>query len=154
MVLGSAARPIHSDGELEVYQVPPPSERVPFLQVGDGWEPRELNAAGGTYRWMHAGGTLNVEAPRSERAFLVFRASSLGSPKPMQIFYRDRLAFEGTVPTGLQPFRVGPLELPQGASTLRFVSPQGTTSPAKLGLGNDPRELSFVVLDAQLEIVR
>src|SRR5207249_2593691 len=57
MVLGAAATAVHSDTDLEAYRVPQPLAVVPFLSVGTGWEPRERNERGETYRWMHVEGT-------------------------------------------------------------------------------------------------
>ncbi|MFL5733031.1 MAG: hypothetical protein ACJ78Q_07490, partial [Chloroflexia bacterium] len=152
-VLGPGARPVYSDSELDAYQVPTPSARVPFLSVGDGWEPRERNERGQTYRWMHGEATLQINAPQRQDAVLSFQAESLGSPRRIQLWHGDHKVFEGTVPAGRQTLKIGPLGLPAGESTIRIVSLDGTTSPAKLGLGNDPRELSIVVLDAYLDQV-
>jgi hypothetical protein len=150
-VLGSDAKPVYEDEQVEVYQVPPPSETVPFLSVGNGWEPREVGP-NGTYRWLRDQGTLRIDAPRSEQAFLTFRAASLGRAKPLKILHGDHVVFDGMV-GGLEPYKIGPLGLPEGVSTLTFVSPEGTDSPRELGQGDDPRQLSFVVLDAALEPV-
>jgi hypothetical protein len=153
-VLGAGAQPVYSDGELEAYRVPAPEAQVPFLSVGDGWEPRERNDLGETYRWMHVEGTLRIDAPSRQEAFLTFEAASLGARKRVRIWHGDNLVFEGTVPEGRQAFRIGPLGLPAGPSTLRIASLDGTTSPAQLGLGDDPRELSIVLLDVSLEQVK
>jgi hypothetical protein len=151
-VLGSAATPVFSDTQLEIYPVPGPRERVPFLSVSDGWEPREMNETGDTYRWMGQEATLRIDAPRTENAFLTFRAGSLGGPRQLQIYHGDTLVFDATIQPGITEYRTkGPLGLPQGVSRLRFVSPTGTTSPADLGQGDDPRRLSFVLMSVGLE---
>ena len=150
-VLGADAAPTYEDEQVEVYTVPPPTTTVPFLSVGDGWEPREVGP-NGTYRWMHGTGTLRIDAPRAEQAYLTFRSASLGREKPLKIMHGDHVVFDGRV-GGLQEYRIGPLGLPQGVSTLTFISPEGTDSPRQLGLGDDPRQISFVVLDAALEPV-
>ncbi len=151
-ILGEAAQPVHSDSQLEVYQVPLPPQQVPYLSVGDGWEPRE-KGPNGTFRWMGTTATLRVDSPRSEAVTLRFRAAGLGEPQPLQIFQGKSKVFDGQV-GALQEFSVGPLSLPAGASTLTFISPSGTTSPAQLGMGDDPRQLSFAILDARLEPAR
>ncbi|MDQ5823349.1 MAG: hypothetical protein M3441_03945 [Chloroflexota bacterium] len=150
-VLGPDADPVYEDEHVEVYQVPAPANTVPFLSVVEGWEPREVGP-NGTYRWLREQGTLRIDAPRAEQAYLTFRAASLGRAKPLRILHGDHVVFDGVV-GGLQPYRIGPLGLPQGVSTLTFVSPEGTDSPRELGQGDDPRQLSFVVLDAALEPV-
>jgi hypothetical protein len=148
---GVAPVPVYADSELEVYRVAQPASRVPFASVGDGWEPRERNPQGESYRWMHASGTLRIDSPAPMTANLVFNAESLGSPRRIRIWYGDHIAYEGTIPAARQSFHIGPLELSAGVSSLRIDSLDGTTSPAKLGLGNDPRELSIVLLDVSLE---
>jgi hypothetical protein len=154
-VLGSGVTPVYSDDELEAYQVPLPIERAAFLSVGDNWEPREKNEAGEPYRWMRGEATVRIDAPRAEEAVLSFKAAALGSPRRLHIYHGDHLVFDEEVPVGLQTFKTrGPLGLPEGASTLRFVSPGGTASPAELGLGDDPRQLSFVLMEVGLERVR
>lgn len=150
-VLGGEAQPVYEDEQVEVYAVPPPEETVPFMSVGEGWEPREIGP-NGTYRWLHAQGTLRIDAPRAEQAYLTFRAASLGRTKPLKILHGDHVVFDGMV-GGLEPYKIGPLGLPKGVSTLTFISPEGTNSPRQLGQGDDPRQLSFVVLDAALEPV-
>lgn len=153
-VLGEGAAPIYSDEELEVYRVPPPTVRVPFLTVGEGWEPREQAPDGSTYRWMGAEATLQIDSDVARNAFLSFRSASLGSKKPLVIYHGDYKVFEGVIETGVQTFRTtGPLGLPKGVSTLRFVSPEGAATPLELGLSDDPRWLSFVLMDVKLEPV-
>lgn len=147
-VLG-AAQPSYEDSQVEVYTVPTIDKPVPFLSVGDGWEPREIGP-NGAFRWLHASGTLRIDAPRAEEAYLTFRAASLGQARPLRILHGDHVVFDGQI-GGLESHRIGPLGLPAGVSTLTFISPEGTTSPAQLGQGDDPRQLSFVVLDAKLE---
>ena len=150
VVLGEDASPYYQDDQLEVYRVPLPAATVPFMMVGDGWEPRELGP-NGTFRWMHDRATLQISAPNAGDAFLTFRASGLGQPRRLQIFHGNLLVFDEMV-SGLQTYRTkGPLGIPLGVSTLTFVSPDGTISPSELGMGSDPRKLSFAILDARLE---
>jgi hypothetical protein len=67
------------------------------------------------------------------------------------VYHGDQLVFDQEV-SGLQTYRTsGPLGLPAGVSTLTFVSPDGTVSPAELGMGEDPRRLGFSILNAKLE---
>jgi hypothetical protein len=100
---------------------------------------------------MHNKATLQIDAPQAEKAYLSFRAAGLGQPRRLQIYHGNQLVFDDTI-SALQTYRTsGPLGIPQGVSTLTFVSPDGTISPSELGLGNDPRKLSFAILDARLE---
>lgn len=147
-VLGGAA-PVYEDEQLAAYRVPLSVERVPFLSVGDGWEPREIGP-NGTFRWMRDEATLQVDSPRAMEAFLRFRATSLGAARNVQVFHGDHKVFEGEVGPLIQ-YSIGPLGLPEGKSTITFISPTGTTSPIALGMGNDPRQLSFAFLDAKLD---
>jgi len=150
-VLGSTTTHIHSDDQLEVYAVPSPSTRVPFLSLGEGWQPAE-EGPNGTFRWMGDRATLRIDSPGAEESRLTFRAAGLGEPRPLQIFHGDVKVFDAPI-EALQQYRVGPLGLPAGAGTLTFVSPEGTISPLQAGLGDDPRELSFALLDVKLEPV-
>jgi hypothetical protein len=153
LVLGKDASPYYQDDQLEVYRVPLPDNTVPFMSVGDGWEPREVGP-NGSFRWMHDRSTLQINAPQPQNAYLTFQATGLGQPRRLQIFHGDQLVFDEMV-SGLQTYRTkGPLGLPQGVSTLTFLSPDGTISPSELGLGDDPRRLSFAILDARLEPVQ
>jgi hypothetical protein len=69
----------------------------------------------------------------------------------MQVYHGDTLVFDQDV-GALQTYRTsGAIGIPEGDSLLRFVSTTGTTSPAALGLGTDSRQLSFALLDVQLE---
>jgi hypothetical protein len=152
-VLGDAARPVYEDDQVEVYRVPLPAGRVPFLNVGDGWQPREVGP-NGSFRWMGQRATVDINSPSAQQAYLVFRATTVGPPRRLQIYHGDHLVFDAQI-SGLQEYTTrGPLGLPVGISTLTFVSPEGTVSPASLGLGNDPRQLSFAILDLHLEAVR
>jgi hypothetical protein len=152
IVLGEDARPFYEDEQLEVYRVPPPQEVVPFLSVGTDWEPREVGP-NGAFRWMVDKATLRVDSPKRMDAYLTFQATGLGPPRRLQVFHGDQLVFDQQV-SALQTYRTsGPLGLPQGVSTLTFVSPDGTVSPAELDLGPDPRRLGFAILNARLEPV-
>jgi len=149
MVLGPDAKQVYEDDELQAYRVPPPDQTVAFMSVEDGWEPREVGP-NGSFRWMHDTSTLQIQAPQAEQAYLTFEAAGLGQPKPLEIYHGDQLVFSDTV-SALQTYTTtGPLGIPQGVSTLTFRSPDGTISPSELGLGNDPRKLSFAILDAKL----
>lgn len=153
LVLGADAKPYHEDAELEVYRVPPPAVQVPFMSVGDGWEPRELGP-NGSFRWLGDRATVRIDAPSAGQAYLSFRAAGIGPPRRLQIFHGDQLIFDETV-SALQTYKTsGPLGIPQGVSTLTFSSPDGTISPSELGMGDDPRRLSFAILDASLEPVQ
>jgi hypothetical protein len=148
LVLGGAG-PMYGDEQLEAYRVPWPSEPVPFLSVAEGWEPREVGP-NGTFRWMHDRATLRIDSPRRMDALLRFRATSIGPAKTLQVFHGDHKVFEGDVGP-LTDFKIGPLGLPEGVSMLTLVSPDGTASPASLGQGSDPRQLSFSFLQAKLD---
>ncbi|HET9495881.1 MAG TPA: hypothetical protein VFR15_16770 [Chloroflexia bacterium] len=152
-VLGPDAEPVYEDEQLAAYAVASPERRVPFLSVGQGWQPREVGP-NGAFRWMGSRATIEVEAPSLAEAYLEFRAAGLGSPRRLQVYHGEVLVFDRMI-GGLQTFRTdGPLGLPEGTSTLTFVSPEGTVSPARLGLGDDPRQLSFALLDMRLDSVQ
>lgn len=148
-ILGPSTQPVYSDSQVEVYKVPQPAQRVAYMSVGEGWQPREAGP-NGSFRWMGNQATIIISSPQAEQAYLSFRATSLGQAKRLQIYLGGRPIFDEQV-GGLQTFQTPePLSIPAGVSTLTFVSPGGTDSPARLGMGNDPRQLSFALLDAKL----
>jgi hypothetical protein len=152
-VLGPGVAPLYEDEQLAAFRVPPTAERAPFLAVGGNWEPREVGP-NGAFRWMGDRATIKVEAPAAIQAYLNFRAAGLGAPRRLQVYHGDVLVFDQTV-GGLETFRTaGPLGIPGGTTILTFVSPDGTTSPIEQGLGDDPRQLSFALLDMRLEAVQ
>ena len=148
-MLGDAT-PRYEDDQLAAYAIPLPTERVPFLSVGDGWQPREVGP-NGAFRWMGQEATLRIDSPRRMDTYLQFRATSLGKARALQIFHGGTKVFEGEVGP-LTSYTVGPLGLPQGVSHLSLKSLSGTDSPAGLGLGDDPRQLSFAILGAKLDV--
>jgi hypothetical protein len=149
-VLGPDVVPYYEDDQLEVYLVPAPARVEPVMSVGEGWEPREVGP-NGSFRWSHDRSTIQIDAPQAVTAFLSFTAAGIGPPRRLQVYHGDHLVYEGNV-SALQDIRTaGPLGIPQGVSTLTFVSPDGTISPAELGLGTDPRRLGFAILDVRLE---
>jgi hypothetical protein len=151
-ILGADAVPFYQDEQLEVYSVPPPANIVPYLSVGTGWEPREVGP-NGPFRWMATSATLRIDSPQRMDAFLTFQAAGLGPPRRLQVYHGDQLVFDQQV-SALETYRTsGPLGLPAGVSTLTFVSPDGTVSPAELGISDDPRRLGFAILNASLEPV-
>lgn len=144
-------KPLHSDKDLEVYLVPPPAERVAYLQLGEGWQPHETGP-NGPFRWMESRATLQIRSPDRRNSFLLFRAANLGypeAPRRLRISHGDHTVFEGEI-TGLKEYAIGPLGLPQGESLLTFSSLDGTGSPQRGGIGDDLRLLSFAFLDVRL----
>ena len=86
---------------------------------------------------------------------LTRRDLRLGSPHRLQIYHGDTLIFDEVVQPDLKTYRTkGPLGIPARVSTLRLVSLEGTASPAALGMGDDPRQLSFVFLEVGLVQVK
>ncbi len=142
---------VHSDEFLEAYRVPDFPEQVPFLSVGEGWGEREVGP-NGSFRWMSEQAELVAHAPMQTNILLSFRIAGLGDERTVQIYQGERQVYTGKV-GALQELRVGPINLPTGQSSLRFVSPEGTVSPEELGMAADPRQLSFAVLNARLEVI-
>ena len=140
---------VYSDDFLEAYNVPQFETLVPFLTVGEGWGEREVGP-NGTFRWMGHEAELVTQSTVAQTAYLTFRIAGLGPERTLRIYHGSIQIFDEKV-GALREVRLGPLDLPPGKSTLRFVSPEGTVSPADLGDPGDPRELSFAILDAKLE---
>ena len=146
-VLGSAP-PTYEDEQLAAYRVPEPPQRVPFLSIGVGWEPREVGP-NGPFRWMSAEATLLIDAPTRAETTLRFRATTIGPPRRFVLRHGDAIIFDERV-SALREYAVQ-LDLPGGKSVLHLSSPEGTVSPRQLGLGEDRRELGFALLDVKLE---
>ena len=142
---------VYEDDFLGAYRVPAEPDPVPFLSVGAGWGEREVGP-NGSFRWMAEQADLGIHATREASAYLSFRAAGLGEEHTMRITQGGNEIFSGKV-GALREIRIGPLDISAGDSEIHFSSPEGTVSPAELGLSDDPRRLSFAVLDARLEVV-
>jgi hypothetical protein len=146
-VLGDDA-PVHEDEQLAAYRVPEPVQQLPFLSIGEGWEPREVGP-NGAFRWMRETATLWLDAPSRLDSTLRFSATTIGDPRQLVIRHGDLVVFDEAVgPLRQYAVRLG---LPVGKSELKLISPQGTVSPRDLGLGDDPRMLGFALLDVRLD---
>jgi hypothetical protein len=146
-VLGVEA-PLYEDEQLAAYAVPEPERAVPFISLGDGWEPREVTSSG-PQRWMGEQAVLRLDSPARVEAQLRFRATTVGPPRSLVIRHGDVIVFDEEVGP-LREYTVGPLGLPEGASYLTITSPDGTVRPAEMGLGDDTRDLGFAFLGMRL----
>lgn len=162
-LLGSLTE-VYRDSELLVYEIDQvaawlaqaPDERVAmplFVGLDEAWTPLEQGAYG-LSRWLPAtGGTLWLYATTAQRAVLTLTLYSLPpEPRPLAITVNNADDVSGTptseivIPGNQQQTTVQVvLDLPQGASQIKLTAPQGGVSPQALGLGDDPRELSFNV---------
>ncbi len=149
---------VYSDSELLVYEIDQvaawlaqsPAERVPlplFVGLDEAWEPLEQGAYG-LSRWLPTdGGTLWLYAATPQHAVLTLTLYSLPpEPRPLAIALNGAQGGRVVIPGNQQQTTVQVLlNLPPGASRIDLTAPQGGVSPQALGLGDDPRELSFNV---------
>jgi hypothetical protein len=144
----ASEEPVYEDEQLAAYVVPTLEEHVPFLSIGDGWEPKEVGP-NGPFRWMRDEATLRIDSPSRTDATLRFNATTIGEPRRMVVRHGDVVVFDEEVGPLLEyAVRLG---LPEGKSELTIMNPEGTVTPSELGLGDDPRELGFAWLKARLE---
>ena len=139
---------VYEDEQLIAYRVPEPDEQLPFLSIGAGWEPKEVGP-NGPFRWMGEAATLRVDSPSRRDATLRFSATTIGKPRQLVLRHGNVIVFDEAVgPLREYSIRLG---LPEGASELTVISPEGTVIPRDLNMGDDPRSLGFAVLDVRLE---
>jgi hypothetical protein len=145
-VLGER-KAIYEDEQLAAFLVPLPDEEVPFLSIGAGWEPSEVGP-NGPFRWMRDVATIGVHSPQPRHATLHFRATTVGKPRRMVLRYGDKVILDEPVGP-LRDYTIS-LGLTQGISEIQVSNPEGTVKPRNLGMGDDPRDLGFAMLDVRL----
>ena len=140
-VLGAgAAQPVHSDADLDLYQVPPPAHPVPFLSLGSGWGSREAGPAE-SHRWIRNSATLRLDSPQAWHGFLVFHAVPLGARRTL-IVRRDAGPPTTLTVDGQHPdYRFDLGSVPAGTSTISLDTPEPVVSPKDLGMNNDDTRL-------------
>ncbi|HMA38036.1 MAG TPA: hypothetical protein VKY74_26540 [Chloroflexia bacterium] len=153
-VIGAAAvaHPVHSDADLDLYQVPAPATPVPYLVLGTGWGPREA-APGEAHRWIRNDATLQIQSPRPFHGVLVFQATALGSPRALLVRRDGDSAVPLTVDAVPREYRADLGQVPAGTSTLLLSSPGAVTSPKELGMNEDTRPLGIAFSKVRLEQV-
>ncbi len=119
-VFGDAA-PVYRDERLTVYRVEPPAEPRPFVQLGRGWGPRQVDTAG-PWRQVKGQATLRVWSPRPASGELQLVVASPVGPVTLQVLGPDgqTLAlFE--VASSPQRFVIPEIRLAQGMNVLRLA---------------------------------
>jgi hypothetical protein len=141
--------PIYSDDQLEVYAVPPPAQTVPYLILDDSWyrvEPPDQ------HRWMRGqSATLKIESATAGTGTLVVEAASFHRPRTLEVRVGDTLVQTLTVGPDVATYRLGPLPLAAGTTTIRLSTPDAPESPQALGVGEDARPLTFMFRQVRLE---
>ncbi len=151
-VLGAAAvaQPVHSDSDIDLYAVPAPAQRVPYLALGGGWDEREATPAE-SHRWIRNVGTLEVHSPAPFHGQLVFQANTLRDPRPLVVSRADNPATTLTVDGAPREYRVDLGQIPAGLSLVALTSAGPLPSPKELGMNTDARLLGVAFSKVALE---
>ena len=151
-VLGAAAvaQPVHSDSDLDLYAVPAPAQRVPYLVLGSGWDAREATVAE-SHRWIRNMGTLEVHSPAPFHGQLVFQANTLRDPRPLTVSRADNPATALTIDGAPRTYRVDLGQIPAGLSVVALTSAGPLPSPKELGMNEDARLLGIAFSRVALE---
>jgi hypothetical protein len=141
--------PVYSDDQLEVYAVPAPARIAPFLSLADNWYPAEPPDQ---HRWMRGqSSTLQVTSPTAGTGTLVVEAASFHRPRTLEVRVGDTLVQTVTVGPEVATYRLGPLPLAAGATTIRLSTSDPPESPQELGASEDARPLTFMFRQVRLE---
>jgi len=153
-ILGAeaVAQPVHSDADLDMYSVPPPPQRVPYLTLGDGWGSREA-APGDVHRWIRNDATLGLNSPRPLHAALVFTAAALGADRALNVHGDGGGTVTLTVAPAPREYRVDLGTVPAGTGAISLSSPGPVHSPNDLGMSDDTRLLGIEFSKVRLELV-
>ncbi len=153
-VLGAAAvaQPVHSDADLDLYAVPPPTQRVPYLALGSGWDGREASVTT-SLRWLHNTATLEIHSPSPLHEQLVFQANTLRDSRPLIVDYAGTAHADLTVDGAPREYRVDLGPIPAGLSVVSLTSPGLLHSPKELGMNSDPRLLGVAFSRVRLEAI-
>ncbi|MDQ2807577.1 MAG: hypothetical protein M3Z04_11805 [Chloroflexota bacterium] len=151
-VLGAAvvAQPVHSDSDLDLYAVPAPAQRVPYLALGGGWAEREATPAE-SHRWIRNVGTLEIHSPVPWHGQLVFQANTLRDPRPLAVSCATNPATTLTIDGAPREYRVDLGQIPAGLSVVSLTSAGPVPSPKELGMNEDARLLGVAFSKVALE---
>jgi len=137
---------IGDDEIATTYRLKPSNQPIGlFLQLGSGWNAVE-KSSGQPFRWMD--GTraeLCVFRPTSVQQSLVLSTTSYTAPRSLQVWVEGTEILEVTVPAdgAMHSFTTSPVTWPARPTLVRLVTPDCSVSPAQLGRGSDPRQLSL-----------
>ena len=82
------ATPVYQDERLTVYQSPNPAQRLPYVQLGEGWGALNAQVAPPT-RTMAAEATLMLAGAPVDQAQLLVLATSPGALRNLQVFAEE-----------------------------------------------------------------
>jgi hypothetical protein len=153
-VIGAAAvaAPAHSDADLDLYRVPPPARRVPYLALGDGWGRREATPQE-AHRWIRNDANLDLHNPTPAHLQLVFQANTLRDPRPLSVRREGGATASLNLDGALREYRVDLGPVPAGQTRLFLSSPGAVQSPRDLGMNDDPRPLGVFFTNVRVETV-
>ncbi len=155
-IAGRLGAPTADDDMATIYRlrVASESEKVAlFMQLGENWH-RAEDSHGLPFRWINgAAATICVHSPTHHFASLRMQAASFGSLRRLQVWVGEEKVTEVAVPAdgALHSLTTSDIEWPVGPQSVRFVVPEGSVSPAKVGQGGDTRQLSIGLSIIRLE---
>jgi hypothetical protein len=124
-----------------------------FLQLGPDWHRLETSE-GGLFRWMNGPqADFCIFSPAAQTAHLAMHVTSFASPRHLQIWMGDAMVLDAQVAAdgALHAVSAPSFQWPAGPQKVRIVVPEGSASPAGLGLGTDQRQLSLGFASITLE---
>jgi hypothetical protein len=126
-----------------------------YLGLDLRWQPPEMGGHG-LLRWLPSdGGGLWTYTQRPRRVVLELSLYSLPGPRPLEIWLNGEMVQTLPIMDGLTPRRYlgSPLSLPPGPNLIELRAPQEGGRPRDLGLGDDPRSLTFAIHRVRLREV-
>jgi len=141
------------DGIL-VYQVLGGAGVAPFVVfAGSQWYPPEVWSDGQTHRWMTNNASLIIFNPLSVPVTirLQFVAVSFARQRDIQVYMNKHLLGRLTVTCTERSFNISSIHLKENSQNLVYLyTPQGSESPASLGVSSDNRPLSIAFRNTEV----
>jgi hypothetical protein len=108
------------DDWLKVYRVPPPETRLPYLVLGDGWAPRQVQEGAPARTLAASAATLLVRLPAAQAVRLEITAYSLGGESSLEVRSGEQVV--GVYALGGQPAAITTpaMALPAGESVVEL----------------------------------
>jgi len=147
---------VFEDTGIIAYEIPTTETPMMFTVIGDrGWYGAELwsGNTSAPWRWMENNGTLIIVNPSSIelRLNLEFTAVSFARSRTLTIYFDNTLV--ESFPVGFTSgnrFATRVISIPPGETTVKFYTPEGSESPASLGVSADNRRLSISFQDIEI----
>jgi hypothetical protein len=148
--------PLYQDPTVTIYRVRQTAAlpAAPALQLGGGWGGLEVSGDR-PFRWLQGGdAAVCIQGGRGQTVRLTLRATSFAQARTLQLGLGNDSLLTGAIPNdGQFTTLTTTLTLPADSVRLTLHIPEGSTTPASLGQGNDERPLSLGFTDLRLEVI-